>query len=69
VSSKNHQFLLFTKPRYFDAFVEEDFARAGAEAPMDIAIPAGQITDLPGSIETQLRKLGLPTRLERGKSK
>jgi len=33
---------------------------------MDISIPAGQITELPGSIEPQLRKLGLPTKLENG---
>ncbi|KAL2815166.1 ribosomal protein L10-domain-containing protein [Aspergillus granulosus] len=64
---------------YFDSFRPLDFARAGTEATRSFAIPAGLVYsragEIPASedepishtIEPELRKLGVPTRLFKGK--
>jgi mRNA turnover protein 4 len=64
---------------YFSSFSRTDFARAGVESPRTFILPAGILhsrggeideTDdvpLPHSIEPNLRALGVPTRLMKGK--
>ncbi|KAL2800647.1 ribosomal protein L10-domain-containing protein [Aspergillus keveii] len=64
---------------YFDSFRPLDFARAGTEATRSFAIPAGLVYsragEIPASedepmshtIEPELRKLGVPSRLVKGK--
>ena len=52
--------------RFFDDFAEDDFALAGTDAQMDITLEAGKLSDVHGSLEHQLRKLGMPTKLENG---
>jgi len=58
---------------WFDDFKQADFARAGNVASKTITLPAGPIlqyddpdSPFPHSMEPQLRKLGLSTRLVRG---
>ncbi|KAL4901652.1 hypothetical protein BDW74DRAFT_159873 [Aspergillus multicolor] len=64
---------------YFEAFRPLDFARAGTQATRSFAIPAGLVYSRAGevpasedepvshTIEPELRKLGVPTRLVKGK--
>ncbi|OJJ61816.1 hypothetical protein ASPSYDRAFT_27479 [Aspergillus sydowii CBS 593.65] len=64
---------------YFESFRPMDFARAGTEATRSFSIPAGLVYshagEIPASedepishtIEPELRKLGVPTRLIKGK--
>ncbi|KAL2865121.1 ribosome assembly factor MRT4 [Aspergillus lucknowensis] len=64
---------------YFDSFRPLDFARAGTEATRSFSIPAGLVYSRAGeiptsedepishTIEPELRKLGVPTRLVKGK--
>ncbi|KAL3491697.1 ribosomal protein L10-domain-containing protein, partial [Aspergillus germanicus] len=64
---------------YFDSFRPLDFARAGTEATRSFAIPAGLVYSRAGeiptsedepmshTIEPELRKLGVPSRLVKGK--
>lgn len=64
---------------YFESFRPMDFARAGTEATRSFSIPAGLVYsragEIPASedepishtIEPELRKLGIPTRLIKGK--
>lgn len=64
---------------YFAGFAPVDFARAGAVAPRDFVIPAGVLYATGGAvppehdvplghtIEPELRRLGVPTRMVRGK--
>jgi mRNA turnover protein 4 len=64
---------------YFENFAPVDFARAGAVAPRDFVIPAGVVYATGGAvpaehdvplghtIEPELRRLGVPTRMVRGK--
>ncbi|KZT51014.1 hypothetical protein CALCODRAFT_415151, partial [Calocera cornea HHB12733] len=58
---------------WFDDFKQADFARAGNRASKTITLPAGPIlqygdsdSPFPHSMEPQLRKLGLSTKLVRG---
>lgn len=51
---------------YFAEFEEPHFAQSGFVATEDFALAAGPLVDQPFSIETQLRALGLPTRLKDG---
>jgi mRNA turnover protein 4 len=64
---------------YFESYSTIDFARAGIVAPRTFMVPAGVVhsrggevpeeddVPVPHSIETQLRKWGMPTRLVKGK--
>ena len=64
---------------HFSQFTETDFARAGTAATRSFSIPAGTVYSRAGevaqeddvpmahSMEPELRRLGVPTRLERGK--
>ena len=64
---------------YFGSFAPVDFARAGAVAPRDFVIPSGVLYATGGAvpaehdvplghtIEPELRRLGVPTRMVRGK--
>ncbi|KAG9018095.1 mRNA turnover and ribosome assembly protein [Tulasnella sp. 427] len=58
---------------WFRDFVKPDFARAGNVAPRDVILPEGPVvmyndpsSPFPSSMEPQLRKLGLSTRLVKG---
>lgn len=75
--------LLFTNrevrevEEYFEGFANLDFARQGAKSGMEVRIPHGEIMTqygvggeedpIPMQIESQLRKLGVPTRVVMGK--
>jgi mRNA turnover protein 4 len=64
---------------HFEAYTQTDFARAGAVAARSFTIPAGVIYSRAGeipeeddvplahSLETTVRALGAPTRLDRGR--
>ncbi len=64
---------------YFEKYSQTDFARAGIPAAHTFTVPAGtvhsrggEIADeddvpLPHSVETTIRKWGMPTRLDKGK--
>lgn len=64
---------------FFETFAPVDFARAGVPASRDFTIPAGVVyatagevpkeSDVPleHSIEPELRRLGVPTRMVKGK--
>lgn len=64
---------------YFNSFRPADFARAGMVSPRDFTIPNGLVYSRAGeiptsddepishTIEPELRKLGVPTRLVKGK--
>ncbi|KAH7377841.1 mRNA turnover protein-like protein 4 [Pyrenochaeta sp. MPI-SDFR-AT-0127] len=64
---------------YFAAYSQTDFARAGITATQTFTIPAGTVhsrggevpeeedVPLPHSVETTIRKWGMPTRLDKGK--
>jgi mRNA turnover protein 4 len=64
---------------HFSAFTETDYARAGTPATRSFTIPAGTVYSRAGevgaaddvpmahSMEPELRRLGVPSRLERGK--
>jgi mRNA turnover protein 4 len=64
---------------HFSTFTETDYARAGTAATRSFTIPAGAVYSRAGeipqeddvpmahSMEPELRRLGVPSRLERGK--
>lgn len=52
--------------KYFEDYGESEFARAGFIATRDVTLPAGPLEGFSHAIEPHLRKLGLPTSLERG---
>lgn len=62
---------------FFESFVNLDYARSGAVATQEFRIPQGELhtayghggeeDPLPLQIEPQLRKLGVPTRIVKGK--
>ncbi|KAL5115531.1 mRNA turnover and ribosome assembly protein [Pleosporales sp. CAS-2024a] len=64
---------------YFGAYSQTDFARAGVMATQTFTVPAGVVRSrggelpedddvpLPHSVETTVRKWGMPTRLDQGK--
>jgi mRNA turnover protein 4 len=64
--------LLFTNQsienvvRYFKTLKENDYARSGNIATETIELDAGPLDQFAFSLEPQLRKLGLPTKLEKG---
>jgi len=51
---------------YFASFKELDYARAGHQVDETVTIPAGPLEHFAFSMEPQLRKLGLPTQLQKG---
>lgn len=51
---------------YFKKFRETEYARAGFIASRDVILPKGPLEDFSHTIEPHLRRLGLPTTLERG---
>lgn len=55
--------------RYFNNFKEVDYARAGNQAQMDITLDEGPLEQFTHSMEPQLRQLGLPTALKKGRVK
>ena len=52
--------------RYFANFVELEFARASNVATQTAVVSAGPLTAFTHDMEPQLRRLGLPTTLEKG---
>jgi len=52
--------------QYFASFKEQDYARAGHEVDETITLPEGPLEHFAFSMEPQLRKLGLPTSLQKG---
>lgn len=50
---------------FFDAFGEADFARAGFVPSATVTVPPGKL-ELPHTLLEQLRKLGMPVRLDKG---
>lgn len=58
---------MFSVHRYFNHFKEMDYARAGNQAQMNITLDEGPLEQFPHSMEPQLRQLGLPTALKKGK--
>jgi mRNA turnover protein 4 len=64
---------------HFSSFAETDFARAGTPASRSFTIPKGMVYSMGGeiaaeddvpmahSMEPELRRLGVPSRLERGR--
>jgi mRNA turnover protein 4 len=64
---------------YFENYAEADFARAGVVAPSTFTVPEGVVyatgggipssedAPVPHSVETTLRKWGMPTKLDKGK--
>uniref|UniRef100_A0A671KDS2 Ribosome assembly factor mrt4 n=1 Tax=Sinocyclocheilus anshuiensis TaxID=1608454 RepID=A0A671KDS2_9TELE len=53
---------------YFSSFKEVDYARAGNVATMAMTLDEGLLEQFPHSMEPQLRQLGLPTALKKGKA-
>uniref|UniRef100_A0A1I7SMA8 Ribosome assembly factor mrt4 n=1 Tax=Bursaphelenchus xylophilus TaxID=6326 RepID=A0A1I7SMA8_BURXY len=52
--------------KYFKTFDDEEFARSGNTATHSVHLPAGPLTQFPFSMEPQLKRLGLPCKVERG---
>ncbi|CAG9533144.1 unnamed protein product [Cercopithifilaria johnstoni] len=52
--------------KYFNELYISDFARCGQIAVSTIELNEGPLVQFPFSLEPQLRKLGLPTKLEKG---
>jgi len=52
--------------KFFDSFVQKDYARAGNVAAETVRIPEGPLPQFSHAIEPHLRSLGLPTCLKRG---
>ena len=53
--------------RYFSHFSEPDFARSGTTATQKVVINEGPLPAFSHSMEPQLRQLGLPTTLVKGR--
>lgn len=51
---------------WFNKFSDAEYARAGFIATKDVILPQGPLADFSHTIEPHLRRLGLPTSLERG---
>jgi mRNA turnover protein 4 len=52
---------------YFSSLSEPDYARAGARAEAEVSVTEEQMSGLPVSMMEQLRKLGMPVEIRRGK--
>uniref|UniRef100_A0AC34QLK5 Ribosome assembly factor mrt4 n=1 Tax=Panagrolaimus sp. JU765 TaxID=591449 RepID=A0AC34QLK5_9BILA len=55
-----------TVKKLLNDFVDTDYARAGQVVDETITLEAGLLPQFPFSVEPQLRKLGLPVKLEKG---
>ncbi len=55
-----------TVRRVLEETQTHEFARAGREATEDVELEAGPLTHFPHNMEPYLRKLGLPTKLDKG---
>lgn len=53
--------------RWFTKYTEMDFARAGNKATLTVSLDPGPLKQFPHSMEPQLRQLGLPTALKKGR--
>ncbi|KAF5301875.1 hypothetical protein FQR65_LT08707 [Abscondita terminalis] len=51
---------------WFNKYEVEDFARSGFKATIAVKLEEGQLKQFPHSLEPYLRKLGMPTKLEKG---
>lgn len=51
---------------WFKGYEATEFARSGFVATRDVILPQGPLEDFSHTIEPHLRRLGLPTSLERG---
>lgn len=51
---------------WFDEYSAAEFARSGFKAQETVKLPEGPLPDFSHAIEPHLRKLGMPTKLERG---
>jgi mRNA turnover protein 4 len=58
-----------TVVEWFEEYSAAEFARSGFVATETFALPEGPLPDFSHAIEPHLRKLGMPTKLERGKIK
>ncbi|EGV91225.1 mRNA turnover protein 4-like [Cricetulus griseus] len=52
---------------WFTKYTEMDFARAGNKATLTVSLDPGPLEQFPHSMEPQLRQLGLPTALKKGR--
>ncbi|XP_059048132.1 mRNA turnover protein 4 homolog [Achroia grisella] len=52
--------------QWFNDYSESEYARSGFIAERDVILPSGPLEDFSHTIEPHLRRLGLPTSLERG---
>lgn len=55
-----------TVVEWFEEYSAAEFARSGFVASETVTLPAGPLPDFSHAIEPHLRKLGMPTKLERG---
>uniref|UniRef100_A0A915PI63 Ribosome assembly factor mrt4 n=1 Tax=Setaria digitata TaxID=48799 RepID=A0A915PI63_9BILA len=55
-----------TVKKYFEELIIADFARSGQTAISTVKLHEGPLTQFSFSLEPQLRKLGLPTKLDKG---
>lgn len=51
---------------WFKDYKAPEFARSGFVATRDVILPVGPLEDFSHTIEPHLRRLGLPTSLEKG---
>lgn len=51
---------------WFNSFSIEDYARSGFKTPATIKLEEGPLKQFPHSQEPYLRKLGMPTKLDKG---
>ena len=54
--------------RYFADYRVIDYARSGTEATQTVVLEEGPLPEFSHSMEPQLRQLGLPTALKKGKN-
>lgn len=69
LSKKNFRSPFFQKGlnfRYFKELHILDYARCGQMATSTVKLSEGPLPQFPFSVESQLRKLGLPTKLDKG---
>ena len=53
-------------PRWFSTYQSKEYARSGNKATQAVNLVAGPLPQFSHALEPQLRKLGLPTSLQRG---